>query len=77
MESTVIHISPNIMSGAPVFRGTRVLIKTLFEYLECGDSIENFLSDFPSVKREQLIELLELAEHHLIPSELIDENPTR
>ncbi len=49
----------------PVFRGARVPIKNLFDYLESGDTIENFLSDFPTVKKEQVIEILELAEHIL------------
>ena len=69
MKSTAIHTSPDIMSGTPVFRGTRVPIKNLFDYLESGDTIENFLSDFPTVKREQVIEVLELAEHALTSNE--------
>lgn len=69
MNSKVIHISPDIMSGTPVFRGTRVPIKNLFDYMESGDTIENFLLDFPTVKREQVIEVLELAEHLLTSNE--------
>lgn len=65
MKPGVIHISPDILSGMPVFRGTRVPIKNLFDYLESGDTIENFLNDFPTVKKEQVIEILELAEHIL------------
>lgn len=49
------------MSGAPVFAGTRVTIKTLFDYLEQGQTIEDFLEGFPSVTREQVLNLLELA----------------
>lgn len=58
-RSSVISSSPNVMSGAPVFRGTRVLAQTLIEYLEAGDSIDDFLEGFPSVTREQVIAFLE------------------
>ncbi len=47
------------MSGAPVFRGTRVLAQTLIEYLEAGDSIDDFLDGFPSVTREQVVAFLQ------------------
>jgi uncharacterized protein (DUF433 family) len=47
------------MSGAPVFRGTRVPVTTLIEYLEGGETIDDFLEGFPSVKREQVIAFLE------------------
>ena len=58
-ESTVISATPGVMSGAPVFKGTRVLAQTLIEYLEAGDSIDDFLEGFPSVTREQVIDFLE------------------
>ena len=74
MEERVIHISPEILSGTPVFRGTRVPIKNLFDYLECGDSIENFIEDFPTVPRGDVIALLESAERSLIPSEFLHED---
>jgi len=57
--SSVISADPEIMSGAPVFKGTRVLAQTLIEYLEAGDSIDDFLEGFPSVSREQVIAFLE------------------
>jgi len=66
MKNNVIHSSPDILSGMHVFRGTRVPIKNLFDYFESGDTIENFLIDFPTVKREQVIEVLEIAEHGLV-----------
>lgn len=47
------------MSGAPVFRGTRVLVQTLIEHLEAGDSIDDFLEGFPAVTRDQVIAFLE------------------
>jgi uncharacterized protein (DUF433 family) len=58
---SVIKIDPEIMSGAPCFAGTRVPIQNLIDYLEGGDSIEDFLEDFPSVRREQVIAFLEEA----------------
>lgn len=59
--SSVIKIDPEIMSGAPCFAGTRVPIQNLIDYLEGGDSIEDFLEGFPSVAREQVIAFLEEA----------------
>ena len=59
----VITISPEIQSGEPVFSGTRVPVKNLFAYLKGGDSIDEFLLDFPSVSKDQVVELLNLAEH--------------
>ena len=57
--SSVITADPQLMSGAPVFKGTRVLAQTLIEYLEAGDSIDDFLEGFPSVSRQQVIAFLE------------------
>jgi uncharacterized protein (DUF433 family) len=57
--SKVIHSDPEIMGGTPVFRGTRVPAKSLFDHLQGGDSIEDFLDGFPSVSREQVMTLLE------------------
>lgn len=57
----VVSVNPEVMSGAPVFRGTRVLVQTLLDHLEAGDSLEVFLSDFPTVSREQAVRFLELA----------------
>ena len=59
--NSVIKIDPEIMSGAPCFTGTRVPIQNLKDYLEGGDSIDEFLEDFPSVKRDQVISFLEEA----------------
>lgn len=58
-ESSVVSAEPTVMSGAPVFKGTRVLVQTLIEYLEAGDSIDDFLEGFPSVTRNQVIAFLE------------------
>jgi uncharacterized protein (DUF433 family) len=57
---------PEIMHGAPVFRGTRVLVQTLFEYLEGGDTLEDFLAGFPTVSRESVVEALEEAKQLLL-----------
>ena len=59
--SQVINIDPEILGGTPVFVGTRVPIESLFDHLEDGVSMDEFLDDFPSVTREQAIEVLEIA----------------
>jgi len=59
----LVTISPEIQSGEPVFSGTRVPVKNLFDYLKGGDSLDEFLADFPSVNKDQVIELLSIAEH--------------
>jgi len=67
MESTVIHSDPEIQGGVPVFVGTRVPVKNLFDYLEAGDSLDKFLKSFRSVTREQAVAALELAREALVP----------
>ena len=57
--ASVIHSDPEILGGTPVFIGTRVPVQSLFDHLEAGDSIDDFLEEFPSVKREQVIAVLE------------------
>lgn len=61
MTEELINRDPEILGGTPVFMGTRVPIRILFEHLEAGDSLEVFLEDFPSVSREQATQLLNLA----------------
>ena len=61
----IIHSDPDILGGTPVFMGTRVPMKTLLDYLEAGDSLNEFLDHFPSVRREQAISVLELAKEML------------
>ena len=56
-----ISIDPEVMSGSPVFAGTRVPIQTIFDYLEGGDDLEMFLSDYPSVTKTAAISVLEMA----------------
>jgi len=61
MTNKLVTVDPEVHGGTPVFAGTRVPIKTLFDHLEAGDSIEVFLEDFPSVSRELAIAVLEQA----------------
>lgn len=57
----LITIDPEILGGQPVFKGTRVPVETLFDHLEAGVSLDQFLEDFPSVSREQAVATLEIA----------------
>lgn len=66
MKSEFIEVDPGRMSGAPCFRGTRVPVTHLFDYLEAGDSLGDFLKDFPSVTREQALGVLELMRNRLL-----------
>jgi len=59
-KQPVIHSNRDILGGTPVFVGTRVPVKTLYDYLEGGDSLDEFLNDFPSVGRDQAVAALEL-----------------
>lgn len=61
-----IEINPGKLSGTPVFAGTRVPIQNLFDYIEGGDSLEDFIEGFPPVTREQAIDVLELAKSSLL-----------
>jgi uncharacterized protein (DUF433 family) len=63
----IVHRDPEILGGTPVFVGTRVPVKTLFDYLEAGDSLGVFLDDFPSVNRDQAIAALNLAREVIAP----------
>ena len=68
MNQPVISRSADIMGGAPVFAGTRVPVQTLLDYLEAGETIDEFLLGFPSVKRDQVIAFLEDAKDRLVDS---------
>ncbi|MCC7325238.1 MAG: DUF433 domain-containing protein [Burkholderiales bacterium] len=67
MDKPVVHRDPEILGGTPVFVGTRVPVKNLFDYLEAGDSLDDFLTSFPSVSRDQAVAALELAREVLAP----------
>ena len=66
MSQSVVKIDPEIMSGAACFAGTRVPIQNLIDYLEGGDSIDDFLEGFPTVSREQVIAFLEEAKDSVL-----------
>ncbi len=61
MKRKIIVSDPGVMGGTPCFAGTRVPLQTLVDYLEGGDSIDDFLEGFPTVKREQVVAFLESA----------------
>ena len=65
VEDSVIHSDPNIMSGSPVFKGTRLLVKNLFDYMAAGYSLDVFLDHFPTADRDQVIRALEMAREAL------------
>ena len=65
MES-VTYRDPEVQGGIPVFRNTRVPVRTLFDFLEAGDSLDVFLNEFPSVTREQAIRVMEEAKEALL-----------
>jgi uncharacterized protein (DUF433 family) len=64
---SLITSTPDILGGTPVFRGTRVPVQTLIEYLEGGQTIDEFLDGFPTVTREQVIAFLEEAKARMLP----------
>ena len=61
LKSGVIAKDPDILGGAPVFRGTRVPVRTMFDYIEGGETLEEFLAGFPTVSKEMAIAVLEEA----------------
>ena len=64
----IVHSDPEIMSGTPVFVGTRVPFQSLFDYLEGGETLDEFLDQFPTVRREQAVAALEIARRTLLAS---------
>ena len=68
MTDALISRDPGIMAGTPVFAGTRVPIRTLFDYLEAGDPLHEFLDDYPTVSREQAVAVLKRANSILTSS---------
>ena len=66
MDQPLISCSPDILGGTPVFFGTRVPVQTLLDYLEGGETIDDFLKGFPTVKREQVIAFLEEAKARMV-----------
>jgi len=66
MKKKVVSVDPEVMGGTPCFTGTRVPVQTLLDYIEAGDSIDEFLEDFPTVTRQQIIAFLEAAKDRLL-----------
>jgi uncharacterized protein (DUF433 family) len=68
-QETLIQRSDDILGGTPVFAGTRVPVRTLFDYLEEGDPLDEFLEDFPAVSREHAVKVLERVKETLLAQE--------
>ena len=68
MKRKIISTDPAVMGGTPCFAGTRVPVRTLLDYLEAGESIDDFLEGFPTVKRAHLVTFLDTATEHLVAS---------
>lgn len=66
VRKKIISSTPDVMGGTPVFAGTRVPVQTLIDYIEGGDSIDDFVDGFPTVKREQVIAFLEEAKKRML-----------
>jgi len=72
MSKLIINRDPEVLGGTPVFAGTRVPVRILFEHLEAGDSLDDFLDSFPTVSREQVTQLLNLAMKQVVePDEAV------
>jgi uncharacterized protein (DUF433 family) len=69
-----ISIDPEVMGGAPVFYGTRVLVKNLFDYIEGGEDLSEFLDDFPTVSKDAALAVLEMAKITMTSEKVLNEN---
>lgn len=74
MKYGPINIDPETMGGTPVFTGTRVPIQALFDYIETGETLNEFLENFPSVKKEFAIQVLQMAGKSITSEKILDEN---
>ena len=74
MNYGAINIDPETMGGTPVFTGTRVPVQALFDYIENGETLDEFLENFPSVKKEFAIEVLQMAEKSVTNEKILNEN---
>ena len=74
MNYGAINIDPETMGGTPVFTGTRVPIQSLFDYIETGETLDEFLENFPSVRKEHAIQVLEMAKKTLTTEKILHEN---
>ena len=76
MNYGAINIDPETMGGTPVFTGTRVPIQSLFDYIGTGETLDEFLENFPTVKKESAIQVLEMAKKTLTSEKILHENFT-
>ena len=74
MKYGAINIDPETMGGTPVFSGTRVPIQSLFDYIESGETLEEFLENFPTVSGDQALEVLEKAKASITSEKILHEN---
>lgn len=74
MNYGALSIDPETMGGTPVFTGTRVPIQALFDYIETGETLDEFLENFPSVKKEYALQVLEMAKKTLTTEKILNEN---
>lgn len=65
MKISIVEVDPEKMGGTPVFRGTRVPVQTLIDYIEGGETVDEFMEDFPTVSRKQVVEYLETAKEKM------------
>lgn len=78
MTRQIINIDPDILGGTPVFYGTRIPVKNLFDYLEAGKTIHYFLDDFQAVKRAQVVKVLEMSKKLIETSpNIVNEDPAK
>lgn len=74
MKYRAINIDPETMGGTPVFTGTRVPVQSLFDYIETGETLDEFLENFPSIKKELAIEVLVMASKTITSEKILNEN---
>lgn len=74
MNYGAINIDPETMGGTPVFTGTRVPIQALFDYIKTGETLDEFLENFPTVKKEYVLQVLEMAGKTLTTEKILNEN---
>ena len=74
MNYGAINIDPETMGGTPVFTGTRVPIQALFEYIETGETLDEFLENFPTVKKNYALQVLQMASKSLTTEKVLNEN---
>ena len=76
MKYGAINIDPETMGGTPVFTGTRVPIQALFDYIETGETLDEFLENFPSVLKEHALQVLDMARKTMTTEKILNENFT-